>query len=102
MTKRKTTPTKPPTKPVAPRGKKPVEKDHVDVPATGDLPQIAGTQEKAPEKLIADPDTIRQALDDLGIDRPYYIARFVGSRLELVLYGGDVVTWPPETGRKKP
>jgi len=51
-------------------------------------------------------DTIRQALEDLGIDKPYMNCRVVGSRLELTLYGGDVVFWPPKTspsrkGRRK-
>ena len=45
-------------------------------------------------------DTIRQALDDLGINRPYYSCRVVGNRLELTLYGGDVVTWPPAPATK--
>ena len=50
----------------------------------------AGADKTPPE------ETIRQALDELGIDRPYMGARVVGSRLELTLYGGDVVTWPPK------
>ena len=41
--------------------------------------------------------TIRQALDELGIDKPYFECKVVGSRLELTLYGGDVVYWPPNT-----
>ena len=44
----------------------------------------------------ADPETIAKALAELGIDRPYMQARMVGSRIELSLYGGDVVFWPPE------
>jgi hypothetical protein len=46
-------------------------------------------------------DTVRQALDELGINRPYYCCRVVGSRLELTLYGGDVVYWPPKATRKR-
>ena len=46
--------------------------------------------------IKADAKTIRQALDELGIDRPYYTARVVGGRLELRLYGGDYVYWPPD------
>ena len=42
-------------------------------------------------------ETIRQALEDLGIDKPYMSCRVVGGRLELTLYGGDVVLWPPNT-----
>ena len=45
-------------------------------------------------------ETIRQALDELGIDRPYTVARVVGGRLELTLYGGDVVTWPAPRARR--
>jgi hypothetical protein len=63
-----------------------------------------------PPALKADAATIRKALDELGIDRPYYTARVVGGQIELVLYGGDVVYWPPapsslpspSRGRKRP
>jgi hypothetical protein len=57
--------------------------------------------------LTADPDgtpsaeTIRQALDELAINRPYYSCRVVGNRLELALYGGDVVFWPPKPEPKR-
>ena len=44
--------------------------------------------------------TIRQALDELGIDRPYYTCRAAGGRLEFTLYGGDVAVWPPEPASK--
>lgn len=44
----------------------------------------------------ADAGTIRQALDELGINKPFYTCKVVGNRLEFTLYGGDVVTWPPE------
>ena len=50
--------------------------------------------------IKADAETIRQALDELGIDRPYLACRVVGNRLELTLYGGDVVTWPPPRSRR--
>jgi hypothetical protein len=56
------------------------------------------TADQAP--IVADAGTIRQALDELAIDRPYMGARVVGNRLELTLYGGDVVTWPPKPARK--
>jgi hypothetical protein len=45
--------------------------------------------------------TIRQALDELGIDKPYFECKVVGGRLELTLYGGDVVYWPPDTSPPK-
>ena len=51
---------------------------------------------RSPRPLTADPATIRQALDELGIDRPYYTAKVVGGRLELRLYGGDYVYWPAD------
>jgi hypothetical protein len=50
---------------------------------------------KKPATLHADPATIQQALDALGITVPYYTARVVGNRIELTLYGGQVVTWSP-------
>ena len=46
-------------------------------------------------------ETIRQALEDLNIDRPYMACRVVGNRLELTLYGGDVVFWPPKATRRR-
>ena len=52
--------------------------------------------EPEPAPIVADAGTIRQALDELGINRPYYSCRVVGNRLEIALYGGDIVTWPPE------
>ena len=59
------------------------------------------TRKKPAKKpaIKADDDTIRKALDELGIDRPYTTVRVVGNRLELALYGGDVVTWPPTKKR---
>lgn len=41
------------------------------------------------------PDAIRQAVEELGINRPFYSCRIVGNRLEFSLYGGDLVYWPP-------
>ena len=64
-------------------------------------------QSRRKPAITADPDgtppaaTIRQALDDVGIDKPYYTCKVVGSRLEFSLYGGDVVTWPPAPPRRK-
>ena len=43
-----------------------------------------------------------RALQDLGINRPYYSARVVGNRIELHLYGGDVVYWPPKAPSNPP
>lgn len=51
-----------------------------------------------PPPLTADTPTIARALKDLGINKPYYTARVVGSRIELQLYGGEVVYWPGEGG----
>jgi hypothetical protein len=51
-----------------------------------------------PPPITADPETIARALQDLGINKPYYTARVVGGRIELRLYGGDVVFWPADGG----
>jgi len=53
------------------------------------------------KKLVADPDTIRQALEELGENRPFYTCRVVGNRLEFAMYGGDVITWPPPKATAK-
>lgn len=58
----------------------------------------SSTPDRAP--VVADAGTIRQALTDLGIDRPYYACRVAGSCLEFTLYGGDVVTWRPKPASK--
>ena len=52
-----------------------------------------------PKKITASQANIKRALKDLGINRPYYRARVVGGRLELALYGGDIVYWPAEGGK---
>ena len=44
-------------------------------------------------------DTVRQAVEELGINRPFYSCRIVGNRLEFSLYGGDLVYWPPKKTR---
>jgi len=44
------------------------------------------------------PETIRQAVENLGINRPFYTCRLVGNRLEFSLYGGDLIYWPPKEG----
>ena len=64
---------------------------------------MAETRKKPAKKPAtkADPETVRQALDELGIDRPFYNCRVVGNRLEFSLYGGDVVFWPPKRARKR-
>ena len=51
-----------------------------------------------PRRITASQANIQRALEDLGINRPYYTARVVGGRLELRLYGGDVVYWPESPG----
>jgi hypothetical protein len=48
-------------------------------------------------KVTANPATIKRALQDLGIDKPYYTVKVVDGRLRFTLYGGEVVTWPKET-----
>lgn len=45
-----------------------------------------------PAATMADLD---RAVDELGIDVPVLDMRLVGGRLELHLYGGQVVVWPP-------
>lgn len=50
--------------------------------------------------IEADEVTIRHALQELGINRPFYTCRVVGNRLEFSLYGGDLVYWPPKPARK--
>jgi hypothetical protein len=47
------------------------------------------------------PDAIREAVENLGINRPFYTCRLVGNRLEFSLYGGDLVYWPPKPTRKQ-
>jgi hypothetical protein len=83
------------TKRVATTRKKPAESPPAGS-ADGHL------QASKPEKPVASRPkvtratkaTIKQALDELGINVPYYTARVVGGRLELALYGGRVVYWP--------
>lgn len=53
-----------------------------------------------PPAIIADDETVKRAIQDLGINRPYYSCRVVGARLEFSLYGGDLVYWPPKPARK--
>jgi hypothetical protein len=90
MTKRKTTS-------VAPTRKKPAEPANtvVEISPAGGLPAEKTVAERTPVRR-ADKPTIKRALEDLAINRPYYTARVVGGRLELRLYGGDVVYWPPD------
>ena len=51
--------------------------------------------------IKADEATIRQAVDELGLNRPFYTCRVVGARLEFSLYGGDLVYWPPKPAPRK-
>ena len=46
-------------------------------------------------------ETIRQAIEELGLNRPFYTCRVVGNRLEFSLYGGDLVYWPPKRTRPR-
>lgn len=60
-------------------------------------------QETLPsEPLRPDAETTRRALQDLGINVPYYQARVVGNRLEITLYWGAVVSWSPEAPAPNP
>jgi len=61
--------------------------------------RTTASRRRAPT-IHADPETIRQALRALGIDRPFYTCKVVGSRLEFSLYGGDVAFWPPKPARR--
>ena len=56
---------------------------------------------RKPPVIVADEDTIRRAVEDLGINRPFYTCRVVGARLEFTLYGGDLIYWPPKQAAKK-
>ena len=47
-------------------------------------------------------EAIRQAVDELGITRPFYSCRLVGNRLEFSLYGGDLVYWSPSSSPNPP
>jgi len=50
--------------------------------------------------LVADEETVKRAIQDLGLNRPFYTCRVVGARLEFSLYGGDLVYWPPKTTKR--
>jgi hypothetical protein len=52
------------------------------------------TTVRSRKKVQLTPETIKQALEDLDINVPYYDARLVGNRIEFHLYGGQVRTWP--------
>ena len=43
--------------------------------------------------------TVKRAVGELGIDRPIMATRVVGGRIELHLYGGDVVEYLVGEGR---
>ena len=68
----------------------------------GDLKAGAAPVKAGAATVKADGGTIRQALDELGLNRPYYSCRVAGSRLEFVLLGGDVVTWPADAATQPP
>ena len=69
-------------------------------------PAASKARQPRPKRITASRANIKRALEELGINRPYYRARVVGGRLELCLYGGDVVFWPaaasPEADSKEP
>ena len=46
--------------------------------------------------------TVEQAVKALGIDVPVMACRMVGDRMELHLYGGQVVFYPQEANRPDP
>jgi hypothetical protein len=48
-----------------------------------------------------DPEKLKKAADDLGVDVPILGARMLGNRIELHLYGGAVVVWAPPAPKKK-
>ena len=60
--------------------------------------KITTRAKRTPRRVTASQANIKRALQDLGITVPFYRARVVGNRLELSLYGGDVVYWPPKKG----
>ena len=54
-----------------------------------------------PEKKVSD-DQVKKAVEELEIDVPVQAVRMVGNRLELYLYGGQVVSWTaPAAARKR-
>jgi hypothetical protein len=57
------------------------------------------TTARSRTKVQLTPETINQALEELGIDVPYYDVRLVRNRLEFHLLGGAVATWPPTRSR---
>lgn len=46
-------------------------------------------------------ETVRKAIDELGLNRPFYTCRVVGNRLEFSVYGGDLVYWPLKRTRSR-
>jgi hypothetical protein len=45
---------------------------------------------------------VKEAAIKLGVDKPIMSHKVVGDRIELHLYGGSVVTWPPPGKRLHP
>ena len=60
-----------------------------------------GGRPTRPKRITASKANIARALKELGINKPYYRARVVGGRLELLLYGGDIVYWPEAPSDEK-
>jgi len=66
------------------------------------MPRVTRNKPATPETDAAGnptAETVRQAVEELGINRPFYSCRIVGNRLEFSLYGGDLVYWPPKKTR---
>ena len=56
---------------------------------------------KAPS-IRNDARTRARAVRDLGINVPIMVSRVVGGRLQLKLYGGQVLYWPVPTNLQGP
>jgi hypothetical protein len=75
------------------------------VPAKAGKTRSKPAAKPAAEKIknslppTGDPETIKQAIEELGFNRPFYTCKVVGNRLEFSLYGGDLIYWPPEKKR---
>lgn len=47
-------------------------------------------------------ELIKAAIGELGINKPIMATKMVGGRLDLYLYGGEVVSYQPTASKKKP
>ena len=50
---------------------------------------------------MTEEELTQKAIEELGIDKPIMATRMVGGKLELFLYGGDVVSYQPPTTASK-